>query len=476
VLQYHKSATRDGLYVDAAFTRAAAAGLHRDTAFSATIQGPTYAQLLYLEGSAGRSDVVIAATEQNRVYALDATNGSLVWEQQLGTPASRSGICGNVEPLGITGTPVIDAASRTLYLDAMTIPAGSTTRKHLVFALSADDGSVRAGWPFDVSSVQSGSTRFNAPFQSQRGALVLVNGTVYVSYGGHFGDCGDYHGWVIGVPIDNPSAARGFATAARGGGIWGPGGLASDGSSVFAVTGNTFGASSWSHGEAALRFQAGPVFSGSTRDYFAPSNWPALDNGDVDLGGSGPVLVDVPGATPSQLLVALGKNGVAYLLDRSNLGGIGTGNGTTGEGMASARVASNAIINAAAAYSTSQGTYVVMTGAGIGCPGGAGDLVAIRISAGAPPQISVAWCARQNGRGSPMVTTTDGRSEAIVWAVGAESSNRLMGFDADTGQVVFGGGGAAEAMSNVRRFSTPIAAKGRIFVASDSAVHAFTTQ
>src|SRR5262245_6317870 len=103
-----------------------------------------------------------------------------------------------------------------------------------------------------------------------------------------------------------------------------------------------------------------------------------------------------------------------------------------------------------------------MIGAGVGCPGGAGDLVAIRIAASAPPQIAVAWCARQNGRGSPIVTTTDGRSDAIVWAVGAESSNRLNGFDGDTGQVVYGGGGSAEALSNVRRFSTPIAAKGRI--------------
>ena len=74
------------------------------------------------------------------------------------------------------------------------------------------------------------------------------------------------------------------------------------------------------------------------------------------------------------------------------------------------------------------------------------------------------------------MTTTDGHAEAIVWGVGAESSNRLMGFDGDTGQVLFGGGGAAENMSNVRRFSSPIAAKGRIFVASDTAVYAFTTR
>lgn len=477
VLRHHKNASRDGLYVEPGLTRAAAASLRRDPTFNAAIQGPTYAQLLYFEGGPGGADVVVAATEQNRVYALDARNGATLWQQQLGAPAplSGSGVCGNIDPLGITGTPVIDPASRTLYLDAMTGVGGG--RRHLIHALSLDDGSSRGGWPVDVSSVQSGATRFNAPFQSQRSALLLVDRVLYVPYGGHFGDCGDYRGWVVGVPVDNPSAPQAFVTAARGGGIWAPGGLASDGGAIFAATGNTFATGgSWGHGEGILRLQPGPVFGASSRDYFTPSNWLALDNGDVDVGGSGPVLIDVPGATPQALLLALGKNGVAYLLDRSNLGGVGTGNGTTGEGVASARVASNAIINAAAAYTTSQGSYAVMIGAGVGCPGGAGDLVAIRIGAQAPPQISVAWCARSNGRGSPMVTTSDGRSDAIVWAVGAESSNRLFGFDGDTGQVVYGGGGSAEAMANVRRFSTPIAAKGRIFVASDTAVYAFTTQ
>jgi len=476
VLQYHNHATRDGLYVDPALTRAAVAGLHRDSTFNASIQGPTFAQLLYVDDGGSGRDLVIAATEQNIVYALDAGNGAVMWQQQLGPPAplGGSGVCGNIDPIGITGTPVIDPGSRTLYVAAMT-GGGSAGRRHLVSALSLDDGSVRPGWPVDVAGVQSAGVRFNAAFENQRGALLFLGGTVYVPYGGHEGDCGDYHGWVVAVPVDNPGGARGFATAARGGGIWAPGGLASDGVSVFAATGNTFGAGTWSHGEAVLRLQAGAVFSGSTADFFTPSNWKALDNGDVDVGGTGPLLVDLPGGVPSRLVVAFGKNGVAYVVDRSNLGGMGVGDGTTGEGVTSARVASGAIINAAAAYTTSQGTYVVARGAGLACAT-AGDLVAIRISATTPPQISTAWCARHNGRGSPMVTTTDGHTEAIVWAVGAESSNRLTGFDGDTGQVVFAGGGAAESMSNVRRFSTPIAAKGRIFVASDTAVYAFTTR
>jgi hypothetical protein len=230
-------------------------------------------------------------------------------------------------------------------------------------------------------------------------------------------------------------------------------------------------------GEAIVRLGPGATFSGTPADYFTPSNWRQLDATDLDLGGSGPVVLDVPGATPSHLVVALGKNGVAYVLDRQALGGVGTGDGMTGEGVQSQQVASGPIINAAAAYTAVSGTYVVFntTGTGIGCPGTPGDLVALRIGAAAPPTITVAWCANNLGSGSPMVTTTDGTSEPVVWSIGAESSNRLHAFHGETGAVLFAGGGPAEQMSGVRRFQTPIVVDGRIFVAADDDLYAFTT-
>src|SRR5204863_10130381 len=95
-----------------------------------------------------------------------------------------------------------------------------------------------------------------------------------------------------------------------------------DGTDIFVVTGNGNSTGTWSGSEAVIRLQPGPVFSGSTTDYWAPTNWQSLDSGDVDLGGSGAILVDVPGANPSALVVALGKDGNAYLLNRGNLGGI----------------------------------------------------------------------------------------------------------------------------------------------------------
>jgi hypothetical protein len=377
-----------------------------------------------------------------------------------------------MDPLGITGTPVIDPASRTMFVDAMTTPDGGATKKHLVFALSLDDGSTRAGWPLDVSAtVKANGNAFVSAVQHQRGALLLVNGVVYVPYGGHWGDCGEFHGWVVGIPVNAPHSAKAFATTGRGGGIWAPGGLASDGVSIFAATGNTMGTSTWAGGEAVLRLSPGPVFSGRAQDYFSPSDWKPLDDRDVDLGGSGPVLVDVPGANPSRLVVALGKNGVGYLIDRTNMGGIGKGNGTTGEALSSMKIANNQIIQAAAAYTTPQGTYVAFNAVGK-CPSdGFNDLSAFKISATSPPAISMAWCESQGGFGSPIVTTTDGRSEAVVWSIGGD---HLIAFDGDSGHKLFRGGGPDDGMKSVQKWQSPIVAKGRMFVAADNAVYAFS--
>jgi hypothetical protein len=283
---------------------------------------------------------------------------------------------------------------------------------------------------------------------------------------------------VIAVPVGDPRSPTAWATRARGGGIWAPSGIATDGYSIFVATGNTFDASTWMGGEAIIRLGPGAKFNGNPADYFTPSNWRRLDSGDDDLGGSGPVLIDVPGATPSALVLALGKNGVAYLLDRNNLGGVGKGDGIRSEGVQSRKVSTGRIINAAAAYTTTSGTYATFatTGAGIGCPGHSGNLIALRIGATSPPSIDVAWCADNEGRGSPIVTTTDGSSEPVVWSVGSESSNRLHGFNGVTGEVLFAGGGKDERMGLVRRFQTPIVVDGRLFVAGDDALYAFTVR
>src|SRR5215472_13554041 len=113
------------------------------------------------------------------------------------------------------------------------------------------------------------------------------------------------------------------------------------------LLGNTFSPPSWEGGEAVIRFQPGPIFSGLTADYWVPKDWLNLDSFDGDLGSSGPLLVDVPGATPSHLVVALGKDRNAYLVNRDNLGGISTP-------ITSTHFVNGFIIQAAATYRTKQ--------------------------------------------------------------------------------------------------------------------------
>ena len=109
-------------------------------------------------------------------------------------------------------------------------------------------------------------------------------------------------------------------------------------------------------------------------------------------------------------------------------------------------------------------------------PRNPGDLVALRISASNPPTISVAWCADNHGRGAPIVTTTDGSSEPVVWSIGAEGTNQLYAYNGETGDPLFSGGGPDEQMTTVRRFQTPIAVNGHILVAADDQLFVFSTQ
>jgi outer membrane protein assembly factor BamB len=483
VLQHHNNASRDGFYVDPALSRAAIAKLHMDPAFAgATLSGPTYAQPLYLAGANGAPDLVIVATEQNHVYAFDASQGGKpIWDRLLGMPLPRSRLatlragCGNIDPLGVTGTPIIDGATRTIYVDAMLIANANATAQHQVFALDADSGAVKPGWPVDLNSkATAAGISFDSLVQNQRGALALLDGKVFVPFGGHIGDCSTYHGWIVGISTTDPTQVSAWVTRALAGGVWAPGGISSDGRSLFFATGNTENQANtftappgWQDGETIFRLPSSLVASGQNADYFTPTNWAALDNADTDLGGTAPLVFNVPGATPSALLVGLGKDGNAYLLDRANLGGISTP-------LVLASVSSGAIITAAAAYSTPQASYVVFKGAGRGCPSGqSGGLAAFKISAASPPAVTMAWCAGPATQTSPAVSATDAQgTDAVVWVVGGD--NKLYGLDGDTGKSIFAGGSSSDTMSSVQKFIPPIVANGRVFVAANNQVYAFT--
>lgn len=454
VTQKNNNPSRDGLYIDPAFTPGNAANLVRDLNFNGTIVGNVHAQPLYIEGGPN-GPMIIAVTASNNVYALNATTGVVIWQRNLGTPAPTGPCPGNIQPIGIIGTPVVDLASRSLFLDAV---INGTPFKHFIYSLNIDTGATNPGWPVDLdATAHYNGINFSSAVQENRGALALVNGIVYNSFSGYLGDCGNYHGWVVGVQANNPSIVMGWATTAIGGGIWGHSGVASDGTNMFVITGNTFNTGgNWMGGEAIIRLQAGPVFNGppSTENYWAPTNWFSLDNGDTDLGGVSAMLIDVPGANPSQLVLATGKDSNAYLLNRNNLGGITAPVAQLSVGFT--------IGQSSATYRTAQGTYFVFRASN--------QVKAYKVTATSPPTIVSAWSASQNGQGSPWVTTTDGTNNAIVWVVGAQGDGKLHGYNGDTGAVVYAG---TDVMTGTRKWNSGIAARGSIYVANDNKVYAF---
>jgi hypothetical protein len=475
VLQHHTDAKRDGVYVDPTMTRAAAQALQLDTTYVPAIAGNVYAQPLYVSKGANGKATYVVATEMNHVIALDPTAPAApFWDKAFGAPVTNVGTalgCGNIDPLGITGTPIIDPTSHAIYFDAMTLVSG--TPKHMVHAIAIDTGAeLPGGWPVDLDARVPG---FTSRTQNQRSALQLLNGDLYLAFGGHNGDCNTYFGWVVGVPTSAPANVEGWSIAslnpaATRGGIWGSGGMPTDGTSLFVATGNTSNTeSTWSGGEAVLRIAPGPSFTSSDANEFHPTPWLTYDADDADLGGANPVILDLADSPTPHLVLAMGKDGILYLLNRDNLGGEGGALSTTTVASQPGPGYVGALSGAAAAYTTSKGTYVAFHGNGnasglklLGCPAGqgGGNVGAARINATSPPTATVAWCVAETNLGSPMVTTT-GNGDAIVWA----ASGSLFGYDGDTGAKVFDGSKSPMA-SPVHYYNTPIDAQGRMVVAT----------
>jgi PQQ enzyme repeat len=469
VTQYHNHINRDGLYIDPAFTYTSVfPHLTRDTSFVGAVSGNVAAQPLYVEGGPSGRAMIIVVTESDNVYALDAADGTVIWQDNVGNPITSAQYPNNpcatqdlfYTNVGITGTPVVDLPSRALLFDAMTTSDSGVTAKQLIFSLNVDTGATNAGWPVDVNATAAyGGKVFTSATQHQQGALAVLNGVVYVPYGS-FLDCGTYYGWLVGVSLTNPASVVSWATAAEGGGAWAVNGVSSDGTNLFIATGNTSGASTWGGGEAVIRFQPGPIFSGLTNDYWAPTNWLTLDQQDLDVGSSGALIVSVPGASPSNIVVALGK-GSAYLLNRDNLGGI------------SASLSSpfgSSAVGAPVSYQTTQGTHIVERYYYLNTVPPQSFLAAFRIAATSPPQFLLGntWTAGTSV-GSPFVTSSDGTNNAIVWFVQYGGSS-IGGFNGDTGAQVSGASG----ITGFEHLNTAIAARGRIYAAADNKVYAFT--
>jgi outer membrane protein assembly factor BamB len=471
VLTYHNTINRHGLFTVPGLTTAAAARIH--LAFRAPVSGNVYAQPLYWRPPGAKTGLLIVATESNIVYALNANTGARVWQTRLGRPVPAGTLpCGDISPEGVTGTPVIDPQSGRLYLDATTLQGGGSLPRHMIYALSLSDGKILPNWPLNVDNAMARrKSAFTSELQGERSALQFLKGKIYITYGGRAGDCGGangavYRGVVIEVtPAAIPRISGSWETRAARGGIWSQGGATSNGSSLFVTTGNTSGASRWGDGEGVIRLLPRLARSAKAADIFAPANWRDLDNTDADLGGTAaiPFLVNDPSGSVGRLL-PLGKDGYAYLLDAANLGGIG-------RQLLKRKVSNSRIITGPAAFVGHASTWVAFTNlAGLSANCSGINLTMLRITT-KPERISTAWCAPISGSGAPIITTTDGIADPIVWVAGAEGDNELHAFDLQTGKILFNGGGTG--MSGLHRYGTLIAANRRLYVAGDNTIYAF---
>jgi PQQ-like domain len=270
-------------------------------AWSRALDGAVYGEPLVVDGK------ILAATENDSVYALTMT-GSVVWRRHLGTPVPLSALpCGNIDPLGITSTPVYDRASGNLFVVAEL----SAPIRHRLYALDPTTGQVRWSRSLDPKGMHPRA-------QQQRSALALANGRVWVGLGGLFGDCGPYHGWLIGVPTDGNADWSVYRTPSRReAGIWAPSGPSVDSSGhLYVAVGN--GASTsppYDESNSVLRLSGNKVVS-----LFSPTQWASQNARDRDLGSTGPAIVRGAGET---WIFSDGKGGTGYLLDPVHLGGIG---------------------------------------------------------------------------------------------------------------------------------------------------------
>jgi hypothetical protein len=474
--------SRDSLYVDAAFTKSRLAtiqttgGLQPDPTFTPAVVGDVYASPLYLEAGIDGKDVLFVATAENNVYAIDAAAGTVLWHTPLGAGVPCGEVCDSTTIcpfIGIISTPVLDVARRELVVvGTLNVPATSSTAHHVVFGLSIDSGSVL--WSIDLDNTVSG---FNARYQGQRASLLELNGVVYIPAGGYAGDCTPYWGWVIGIPLSTaPAGVFYWRTPNQGGAVWGQGALATDGTSLFAVTGNGFSADGgvqappWNAGlsDAMLRLTTSLTFSDLPADYFAFANWQQLNADDKDFSSNGTVLFEMAGSGSGHLALCIGKLQNAYLIDRANMGGMNT---ALAEAVG---IATDDATGGMATYQTTSGRYVAYNAP---CDTKGDILGVLKVNPGTPPTVSQAFCvnggagAADQG-GSPIVTTSDGSADAVVWMLGASGDNKLHAVDGETGVTIL----TSPSMNGLIHWVAPLVAKGSIYVPVNGRVYAFRVQ
>ena len=434
---YHRTNQRDGNDTSAS----PFSGIGQQW-ISAPLDGDIYAEPLVV------GNQVIVATENNSLFSLDATTGAPTWAApaNFGTPVTVSGNslfspCGNISPLGITGTPVVDPVAGIVY--AVAFVHGTTTDQYSLVAVNLSDGSSK------FTPIPITPTGFDVYRQQQRGALVLANGYVYVPFGGYAGDCATYHGWVIGVKADGSTTTlRVFndqpqppcaGTTADEAGIWAPGGVAADSSgNLYVATGNGSHTISYDCGETV--FKLSPTLG--YLDSWAPTEWASLNGSDTDVGSVAPLLV-----ASASMIFQTGKSGWGWLLHTSAMSTNASHIG--GE-------AFNAPVCAAAISSNDPTVPRDQVFSGLAyadpyvyvpCPEG---IKAVKLSGAT---FSIAWTTPAFHMEAPIL------SGGILWAIDT-GSDLLRGFDPSTGTLKF-----TTTLGAQQHFPTPTAGQGRIYVA-----------
>jgi hypothetical protein len=265
-----------------------------------TLDGKVYASPIVVKG------VTVVATENDSVYAF-SSHYTLLWKRHLGPPSpAGQRPCGNITPLGITGTPAYSATTGLVYVAPEF--SGAPPSHHL-YGLSFKTGAVAFHRSLDLPGVDRAAMQ-------ERGALAVAGSRVYVPFGGLAGDCGNYKGRVVAYSTKGTGSAISYTVpTSREAGIWTPPGPSVDsGGHVLVSVGN--GASGvgdpYDHSDSILELSLGLKLT----DSFSPTTWATDNQADLDLGSQGPAMV-------GSWVFAAGKSGTAYVLRRTNLGKIG---------------------------------------------------------------------------------------------------------------------------------------------------------
>jgi hypothetical protein len=317
--------------------------------FSCPVDGYIFAQPLWVANvsiSVTQHNVVFVATENDSLYAFDADGPGCksVWSvakvslipagEAVATPSDLQNNTALGPIVGITGTPVIDPASKTIYLVALSKNPTTNSITQRMHAIDITTGQERPNSPVVIAASvkgagydnSNGTVTFAAKMQKQRPALLLLNGVVYVAFAG-FLDTDFYHGWIMGYDASSLAQLTVFNDTIDGGrgGIWmSGGGLAADSqSNIYLSTGNgdfngnTVGGRNF--GDSFLKL--GTSGGLSVADWFTPFDQMNLAANDLDFGGgSAVVLLDLPGGPAPHLVIGGSKAGVLYVLNRDSLG------------------------------------------------------------------------------------------------------------------------------------------------------------